>query len=356
MLWSSFKNTTKRFVGVDVGTFSVKVVELSASGLKKNLDNYGEVILGEVVREGMLARGIITNQSSSQEVAEAIKKICREAKIETKEAIFSIPDFSSFFTSFTLPPMTPEEIPMAVRFEARQYVPLPLSEVILDWSIIKNGNPSNKKEGIKILLVAVPHEVVSHYEEIGKFAQLKIIALEAEVFGLVRSLIKENDMAIGIIDVGAETTTMSVVDNGELKESHSLDISGNEMTRILSKSLNISYNEAEEMKMRHGIRSSEMNLAKTIFPFFDLLINDAGKVLRNFRYTENKEIKKIILAGGSALLPGLADYLNERLKSEIEIADPFYNISYPPVLEQTVKEMGPTYAVAIGMALRGLAV
>ena len=71
---------------------------------------------------------------------------------------------------------------------------------------------------------------------------------------------------------------------------------------------------------------------------------------------KHKEIKKIILAGGSALLPGLADYLNERLKSEIEIADPFYNISYPPVLEQTVKEMGPTYAVAIGMALRGLAV
>ncbi len=354
MIWSPFRNSAKKFTGIDIGTSSIKIVELSNGGGQVRLENYGEVNMSTLYRDPLKTSGQKAIVLSSYDLAAAIKEIYRSAQISTKEAIFSIPDFSSFFTSFKLPPMTKEEIPMAIRFEARQHIPLPLSEVVLDWSIIGDVNPEKTKEEIKVLMVAVPHEVINQYEEVGKLAELRVNALEAEVFGLARSVARGVTDTIGIIDMGAQTTTMSVVDNGQLRESHSFDISGNELTRVLSKALNVSYEEAERMKRRHGVRSSEMNLAKTLMPLIDIVGSEAEKVIRDYYQLEGKEIKKVTIAGGSALLPGLREYLSDCLKREIDTADPFKNIAYPPVLESTMKDIGPAYAVVTGVALRGL--
>jgi len=249
--------------------------------------------------------------------------------------------------------MTAEEIPEAVRFEARQHIPLPLSEVVLDWSVIEGGPAGKLKAGPEILLVAVPHEVINHYEEIAKMAQVKALALEAEVFGLVRSLIKDKKSIIGIVDIGTQTSTINIIEMGTLKTSHSFDVSASELTRLLSKSLNIDYNEAEGMKRRHGIRSPETNVAKTLMPLLDLIVSEMTKISRDFYQTVGKEVEKFIISGGTALLPGLREYFFSHLQKPIEIANPFSDIFYPPVLEQTIKEMGPSYAVAVGMALRG---
>ena len=89
-------------------------------------------------------------------------------------------------------------------------------------------------------------------------------------------------------------------------------------------------------------------------PLIDLMLSEIGKISQNFYQAEGKEIEKVILAGGSALLPGLKEYSSDRLKKPVEIADPFAEIFYPPVLSQTLKEIGPSYAIAVGMALRGL--
>ncbi|MFH0791803.1 MAG: type IV pilus assembly protein PilM [bacterium] len=354
MTWSPFKNSVKRFTGIDIGTSSIKIVELSSDGGRVRLENYGETSMKSLYRDPLRNKEQRAIVLSSYDLASAIKDIYQNAQIATKEAIFSIPDFSSFFTSFKLPPMTKEEIPMAVRFEARQHIPLPLSEVVLDWSIIGDAGLDQAKDEIKILMVAVPHEVINQYEEVGKLAELKVNALEAEVFGLARSVAQGITETIGIIDMGAQTTTMSIVDNGQLRESHSFDISGNELTRVLSKTLNVNYEEAERMKRRHGVRSSEMNLAKTLMPLIDIIASETDKVIHDYYQLEVKEINKIIIAGGSALLPGLKEYLSDRLKKEIEIANPFKNINYPSVLEPAIKDIGPSYAVVTGVALRGL--
>ncbi len=127
---------------------------------------------------------------SDQDIAEAINNILAKAQIVTKDAFFCIPDFSTFFSFLELPPMTQQELPSAVQFEARQHIPIPLSEVILDWSIIEDGIPGKRKSKLNILLVAVPHEIINQYQAIAKLCQIRALSLEAEVFGLVRSLIK----------------------------------------------------------------------------------------------------------------------------------------------------------------------
>ncbi len=354
MLWTPFKKPFKRFLGIDIGTTSIKVVELSGLRERIKLENYGEIGAQMFYRKPFRTFEKSTLLLSNKDIAKAIGAIFKEAKIENREAVFSIPDFSTFFTFLELPPMTQEEISSAVQFKARQHIPLPLSEVVLDWSIIEEGEVSNReKAGIKVLLVAVPHEVINQYQEIARLSQIRLLALEAEVFGLVRSLIKDKKGIITLVDIGAQSTTISIIEKGVLKRTYSFDVSGNELTRLLSKSLDISYNEAEDLKRRHGIGFSEMKIGRILSPLIDLLLSEIEKISQNSYKTEGKEIEKVILAGGSALLPGLKEYSSKRLKKTVEIANPFTEIFYSPVLEQTLREIGPSYAIAVGMALRG---
>ena len=349
---------SKKSLGIDIGTSSIKIIELSRWGERIELENYGEVSLLTLYEKPFRAfdKGLLL--LSSQEISRAIRAILEEAQISTLSAVMAIPDFSSFFTNFELPPMTEKELPEAVRFEARHHIPLPLAEVALDWSLIGGEVSERPKEKLKILLLAFPIEVVNQYREIADLAGLQLLSLEAEVFSLVKSLIKKESLPRApvqvLVDIGAQSTSCSIIDRGILKRTHSFDLSGNELTKILSKSLNIDYQEAENFKREYGLVSPEKKIAEILYPLIDIILKEIETISQDFYQSEGKSTDQIILAGGSALLPGLRDYFFSQLKKEVIIANPFSEIFYPPILEETLKEMGPGYAIAVGTALRGL--
>lgn len=344
----------KRSLGIDIGTSAIKIVELSGGGERIKLENYGEISAQALYQRPFRTFEKSTFLLSSQEVAKGIKAIISEAQIKTRRSIFSIPDFSSFFTNFELPAMTKEELSQAVNFEARRHIPLPLREVTIDWEVIK-GKVNQEKTPLKILLVAVPNEIINQYRQIAQVSQLELIALEAEVFGLLRSLIPEEEKGIiSLIDIGAQSTTCSIIEKGVLIKSHSFDFGGNQLTAQIAKSLVIDYQTAENLKTKFGLRAEEKDIGKIILPLIDLALREIEKISKGFYQAEGKEIEKFILAGGTALLPGLKEYFKDRFQKEVEIANPFTRIFYPPILEETLKEMGPAYAIAVGMALRGL--
>ncbi len=357
MFWDFLKMAPKSFLGVDVGTFSIKVVELSKVGKRIKLENYGEIRAEALYEKPFRTFEKSTLTVSHHDVVRAITAILKEAKFKSNQAYFSIPDFSSFFTTFTLPAMTEEEIPQAVNYEAHQHIPLPLKEVTLDWQIIeKNSGLPGKENYFKILLVAVPNEIIQQYQEIAANAKLELLSLEAEVFGLARALIGETEQAevVCLVDMGARSTTVSIIDKGTLNVSHSFDTSGNDLTSIISKSLSLDYQEAEEMKKKHGLIASETKVQEAMLPLIDLILNEIEKITTNFSQSEGKEVKKIILAGGTALMPGLSDYFAKELSKPVVVGDSFKNIYCPPILEETLKKMGPSYAIALGTALRGI--
>ena len=348
MPWNFFKMAPKSFLGVDIGTSYIKIIELSRWGKRIKLENYGEISALAAYEKPFRTFEKSTLTLSSVNIVRAISAILEEAKIKTTKACFSIPDFSTFFTSFSLPSMTKEEFSEAVKYEARKHIPLPLSEVTLDWQKINEG---------KILLVAVPNEIIEQYQEIAQNSRLELLSLEAEVFGLARALVGEKEeekTTLGLIDIGARSTTVSIIEGETLKISHSFDTAGNDLTSNIAKGLNVSYEKAEELKKSHGLLPAEVNTRNLLLPLIDLILTEVKKVFQNFFQTENKKVQKFILAGGSALLPGLSDYFSENLQMSVEIADPFANLYYPPILEKTLKEMGPSYAIAVGTALRGL--
>lgn len=348
MIFFPFKTITRSSLGVDIGSSSIKIVELSKSGKRVKLENYAETQASQEKPFRTLEE--IIPLFSSQEIAKNIKFVLEQAKIKTKKAILTIPDFSSFFTWFDLPAMSKEEIPEAVRYEARQHIPSPLSEVTLDWQIMEEEEKGKK---IKILLVAVPNEFVEQYSMISTLAQIELKALEAEVFALARSSLVNENKTIVLVDIGARSTTCSVIDNGVLKRSYSFDISGNELTQVISKSLGLDYLKAEELKKNCGILNGR-DTREILIPIIDLILTEIKKVIENFYQSETKTVQKVILGGGTALLPGLKEYFEDDLKKEVKIANPFFDISYPPVLEKTLKEIGPSYAIAVGAALKGL--
>ena len=354
MLLSPFKIIQKSFLGIDIGTSAIKIVELSRWGERRKLESYGELSSRAIFKKPFRTFERSTLLLSTAEIARAISAIIREAKIKTREVIFSIPDFSSFFTNFTLPPMTKEELPLAIRYEARLHVPLPLAEVTLDWEVIEGELSDKKATPLKILLVSVPNEVIYQYQQIAELSNLKLQALEAEVFGLMRSLIKEKKMVISLVEIGAQSTTCSIIDQGTLRISHSFDLAGNPLTEQIAKSLDIDWEEAENFKKKYGLIPSPQNLRQILIPLIDLILTEIEKTFNNFYQAEGKKVEKIILAGGTVWLPGLKEYFSEKIGLEIEIANPFADIFYPPILEKTLKKMGPAYAITVGTALRGL--
>lgn len=349
-----FRIFPKSSLGIDVGVSSVKVAEIARVGARLKLENYGEIKAPSLYESAFRTFEKSTLLLSSSDVAKAIRAIGEESKIKTKIAVFSLPDFLTFFTTFELPPMSKEELPQAIRFEARQHIPLPLGEVTIDWQIVRGKIGRNRGEKLRILLVAVPNEIIYQYQEIAVMAGIQLRSLEAEAFGLVRSLVQENPKPLMILDLGVQSTTINLVDDKTLQASHSFDVSGNELTRVLAKSLSIDYKEAEDIKIREGIKFPDRKEAKALFPLIDIIIEETGKIASNFREIEGRTIEEIILAGGSASLPGLKEYFAEKLKKNVRLANPFTPLYYPSILEKALEEIGPSFAVAVGMAEREL--
>jgi type IV pilus assembly protein PilM len=355
-----FRIIPKKSLGIDIGTSSIRIVELSRWGERIKLENYGEMSAKALYAKPFRTFEKSTLLLSDENISKAIKAILEDTKIKTRQAIISIPDFSTFFTNFELPPMTKKELEEAVVYEARRHVPLPLGEVTLDWQVVEGRVTDNQGTTLEVLLAAVPNEVINQYRAIAEASGLELFALEAEVFGLLRSLVEEEDKSpIALIDIGAQSTTCSLIYNRILRTSHSFDVSGNQLTDLVAKSLSLDYTKAEQLKEKYGLLpgreiQEEKEIRKILVPIIDIMIREVERICKNFSTEEKEEVQKIIIGGSSALLPGLKEYFQEKFKAEIEIANPFSKIFYPPILEKTIKKIGPAYAIAVGMALRGV--
>ena len=343
----------KKMVGIDVGTSSIKVVEISRWGQGKTLENYGEIKSESLYKEPFRNIEKGTYLLSNYFVSRAVGAILNEAKIKTKAVIFSIPDFSTFCTSFELPPMRAEELGQAVYYNAQQHIPLPIAETTLDWKLV-GGIPGDKKSSLKIFLVAIPNQIIQDYQTVAQLAGLELYSVEAEALGLVRSLARENKSYACLIDIGVQSTTINIVDKKNLKNSYSFDFAGSQLTYSISSALGLEHTQAEDLKKKEGLTSSKEEVSKTLYLLVDPLVIEVKKVLSNFYQREGKEVDLIYLTGGTSNLPGLREYFSDVLKKKVEIPNCFSELLYSPILGKTLEEMAPSFSVATGVALGGL--
>jgi type IV pilus assembly protein PilM len=343
-------------LGIDIGTKVIRAVEISENKGKLTLENYGEVNLDVACKEFFRSFDKKNLNPAVNNISVAIAGIIEATGIKTKKVVFSLPDFATFSTTFELPPMAKKEMVNAIGFEARKYIPLPLSELVLDWQLM---NKETLKENNKVLVMAVPKIIVEQYKTIAEKSGLELTALEAEAMALKRAVIKPGDPTTCLLEIGFQSTNINIVDDGFMKMSFSFDMAGKDLTYSLSETLNVPAGEAEEIKKTQGLSDSgETKISHILTPILSVISERARKVIRDFEIQENKKVERVILAGGTSMMVGIREYFEKSLNQDkeqalkVEIANPFKDIIYPSALEKKMGEINITYAIALGEALR----
>lgn len=316
----------KTIVGVDIGTASIKIVEVSRWKKSYTLKNYGEVPSALISGNHESEANVNTKVISKDLASRAIKEVLSEAGIKTKKAIFSVPDFYTFCTSFDIPSMPEKEIPGAILYNASKYITLPISEVTLDWRIISNYS-SNSNAPIKVFIVAIPNNVVEDYKSIAKDAGLELVAVEAEVYGIAKALVQNTIKTICLIDIGAQSSTISIADKTFLKKSFSSNFNSGQL--------------------KNSISSSP-------YPTIDSFLAEIKNISNDFFQSEKKQIEEFYLTGGGASLPGLREYIAKSVEKPVSVPNCFSGFLYPSVLGESIKEMSCRFSVVVGIALDGL--
>jgi len=345
---------SKSFLGIDIGTVAIKLVEISKIKMKPFLRNYGYL-----ETYGHLERVNDAIQTSSlkpleKEAVQLLKFLVKKVKPKTNEVIASLPVFGSYITTLEFPLMGKEETSQALPFRARDYIPLPISEVSLDW--IKIGE--KEKEGNRfqeVLLVSIPVKRIDVYRRIFEGAGLKLLAIELEPFASARALTKKNDPPCLIVDIGGYDTTISVVEKGIIKQITRTDFASSSLSSCISRGLRINMRRAEEVKKRYGLlgEGAGKEISTLMYPFLDVIIREVKKAKEKFESEFNSPLERIILTGGGANLLGIEKYFEEQSGVFTFKGDSFLNIDYPKEILPAIKDLSPSLNVAIGLGIKG---
>jgi len=377
-MWE-FLSLNPECFGLDISESSLKIAKLKKKERKsiKNLVSFGEMKLPL----GIIEKGEIKNEDKlAQIIKEAISKVKGE-RLKTKYVVASLPEERAFLQVIQLPLLEEEELKVAVKYEAEHYIPLSLEEVYLDYEIIPPLY--GKLNHLDVLISALPKEIVDSYVSTLEKADLIPKALEIESQAIARALIKNgvSPFPVLLIDLGASRTRFIIFSGYSLRFTTSISLSSQTFTKAISESLKIDEGEAEKLKIKYGVSGikrvrlkkgedvffqREIIEEKKIFEILTPLLNELAEEIKkyiNYYVTHSshehlpsneKNIKKIILSGGGALLKGIEKFLFSKLKIPVELGNPWTNILSFPLKEipKISFEESLRYTCAFGLALR----
>lgn len=333
----------KDILGLDVGTSSVKFVQLKQSGKLTKLVGYGRI----EIPENIIVEGII---SEPEKLANILKKSLNDppwGRITAQRVIASLPE-SKIFTKFLeLPGLEDKDIEEAINYEMEQSIPIAANDLYVDWQELERKN--NKR---LIFLSAAPKSIVNSYVQLFELLDIEPVVLEMSLAAIARSMVsnKEKVEPVAILDIGGEASNVAIFDSN-LRITGSHAIGGKTIRDLLIKSLGITEKEAF-LAIRKGIKGSTKG-EKIIKEEIEKLAVEVERTVKYFsEKNESQKVTKGLLCGGLAFAPGFYDYLSERTKLEFKIGNPWVNISVYPI-KPVPKEESPGYAAAIGLCLRG---
>ncbi|MFA6526023.1 MAG: pilus assembly protein PilM [Candidatus Buchananbacteria bacterium] len=368
-----FGSNKYSYLGVDIGSSSIKVAELSNFKGRPRLSTYGftEKSPAHISETGLI--------SDSNEAAEILKDILKKSKTSSTKAVAALPNFSVFTSILTLSALNKKDLAAAISWEAKKIIPLPLEEIILDWKIIEefetteggeqesgidksvmqDASPFKKifskpKKNVRILLTGASKNLIKKYVEIFQKAGLSLLSLETESFALIRSLLGNDKSTVMIIDMGASTSSLTVVSNGVPLLTRSLELGGQSITKAISAALNVNMDRAEQFKqdLSLDMETSENSLPQTVERSFSPILNEIKYTINLFNDNNTKKIEKLILTGGTALIGHLPGYLSDKFNINCNIGDPFSRVIFPTDLKPVLDRVGSRFSVAVGLAMR----
>lgn len=352
-----FSREPKRrsYIGFDIGQSGIKLVELLNEKGKARLVTYAYSDLPNTTLERAF-------DEDSDRVAAHVRNMIQKARCTTKLTIGALPISSVFSSIISVPSTNEKELKAAIEVQAKKLIPVPLEEISLDSKTVDTGVPG--PGGVKIsrvLLTGAPKVLVQKYINFIKKCDLELLSLETEAFAAIRSLIGKDRSNIMVIDIGSARTNISIIEKGIPFLNRSIATGGTAITQTISKTLGIPYEQAESMK--RDIRSMQaFSQAGDITPILATLLKP---ITDEIRYSFNlyqgqtedgqqKRIDKIILSGGSSLLPKLPEFITSLMNVNAYLGDPWARVAYPLEMRPILDDIGSRFSVSIGCAMRDI--
>ncbi len=356
-LLSSFSSSNARVssvVGIDIGSSAIKVVELQEKKGVVTLSTYGELQLGPYAKKEIGESVILT---SNQE-REALVDVIRESAVKAKNAVFAMPLSSSFVTNVTIETEPNADLSALVRIEARKVIPASLSEVTLDWAEVefeaeKGTKEKAAKEQRSVLIAAIQNVALDRFKALMQFVGIEQPPTEIECFSAIRALYTSKDNNMAIIDIGATSSKLYLAKNGLLMRLHRIRAGGAVATGRIASVLNIGFEDAEVKKQNASKSDSDFSEMKRAHDSsYERAFKEFNQVISEYEKTNNISIPAVYISGGGAMFPGTDTLLQEALGRPVVRAHPFAKVAYPAFMQDTIKQIGPSFSVALGAAIR----
>ncbi|MBP9760138.1 MAG: type IV pilus assembly protein PilM [Candidatus Pacebacteria bacterium] len=363
-----FKKRDASVLGIDIGSSAIKLVQLRNEQGAVLLETYGEIALGPF-GDSSVGAGV---HLPPEMLAKALQELIQGSGVTTTNCGVSVPFSASLVKLIEIPAVDQKQLATVIPIEARKYVPVPITEVQLDWFVVPeteqrlfDGSAHLDASEIEplqkrlVLIVAMHNKLLQEYAEVFKLVGLTPDFYEIEVFSNIRSTIDRSLAPVAVLDLGAVTSKLCVVELGIILASHVVQKGSQDITRALSGSTHMSATKAEQLKRQAGImvdasssEGAQVSHAATLT--MEQVFSETRRVLIGFQRRYNKVITKVILTGGGAMLKGIEDFARQQLEVEVEIAKPFAHVQTPVFLDEVLKKTSPDFSVAVGLALRAL--
>jgi len=339
---------SNKIFGLDISDNSIEVMLLNKTFSSIKVEGYGRKVLrGEIVKDG-----IIKNE---EKLSQIIKQVLAEAQpkpIKATECILSLPESKAFTHIFYFPAhLDKDQIKQAVPYEAEKIIPFKTDEIYFDFKIINKD-----KKWQEVLYAATYPKVVESYVKVLEQAELKPVAFDLESISLFRALIGKEDYNNGIliIDIGARSTNLNIFYRQGLRASTIINIGGNRLTKAIAKEMNVGEEEAEKLKQKSGFDPKQHKGEVVLILQKELrrVIKEAQVIIDYSKNRQKNRITKVIMVGGSSLVPNITDYFSENLSIPVNLGNPFRNISVDK--DFNTKRKAVLFANVIGLASRGL--
>jgi type IV pilus assembly protein PilM len=360
-------------VGLDIGTDFIRAAQVKSTSGGLVVTNYawvplpfGAVVEGEIV--------------DPEAVSGALRELWRRHGFRVNDVAIGISSQKVVVRLIDLQFMEHDELAKAIQYQAQDYIPYPVEQAILDFHVIGDYMTPADEHMMEMLLVAAPREIVTSAVQAIEGAKLRLAQVDVTAFALVRALLGTNpswfneeaanaDEALGIVHMSSGLTNIAVVERGIPRFTRVSSMAGNQFTQAVANVLNLTFDEAEELKMQAGLPSIDLTQApsaaqpQNILTAQEALEREANKfiaeVRRSLDYyltqaTQVRAIKRIYLTGTGSQLVGLASYLEKGLQTEVVIGDPLSHVSAAGSVEQAILADRNGCGPAIGLALGGL--
>jgi type IV pilus assembly protein PilM len=345
-----------QLIGIDIGSYSIKIAEIQDTKRGMVLKNFGIIKLPpDAIVEGSIREMGI--------VSEAIKNLLKNLKIKNKNVATSISGYSIIVKKIIIPWQESKELEKTIQNEAEQYIPFDINDVNLDYQILTSENEEEQQErDMDVLLVAAKKDIVEEYTNLFRLIEYNPVVLDIDAFALQNTFEisdKEQSGCNALAHIGSQQLTINIIKDGVSIFTRDSSHGGNQVTNEIKRKLNVSYQEAEKIKLGAiSVEKKQMLIVEEIFT------STIAKWVREIRRAldfvtstfSDVQVENIFLSGGSSLIPGFPEYLGLETGLKIETLNPFANLEVNNKLldPDYLKYIAPIAVISVGLALRSI--